>query len=57
MKEPLFWRWTMGCWHKPIWIGLPLLLIAVILVYVDLTCLILHLTLHWGEGKRAERCS
>lgn len=42
-RDPWFADWARWCWRKPVYIGLPLSLLALIVAVVDL----LYLVLYW----------
>lgn len=49
-RKPLYVSWFIWCWHRPIYIGLPLAEVFLALIYVDLICVI-----GWGLYRWAKR--
>ena len=48
-KYPFYVRWVEWCWHKPIFIGLPLTLLVIPLVGVEALLVIVVVLSHWGR--------
>lgn len=47
-----YWRFGGWCWRKPIWIGLPLYILAFLpLGSFDIGRLIFYILLYWGRHK------
>ena len=50
-KNPFYVRWVMWCWHKPIFIGLPLTLLAIPLMVGEALLAIMVVLSYWGRKQ------
>lgn len=50
-EYPFYVKWFIWCWHKPIYIGLPLMLFTIPLAIGELLLLFVIGLSHWG-GKQ-----
>ena len=48
---PFYVQWAVWCWRKPIWIGLPLMVVMPFLLVVDLIYLIAYGLVEWAKHK------
>ena len=48
---PYYIQWATWCWHKPIWIGLPLVLLTPLLMLVDLLWSPSILLVAWSKHR------
>lgn len=51
-RDPWFADWARWCWRRPVYIGLPLLLLAFVIAVADLLYLILYWwPAQWGKSS------
>ena len=48
-KKMLTERWLKWCWCKPVWMGLPLCLLVIPIIYADFLRLSWVAITHWGR--------
>ena len=49
IPEPLLTKWARWCWHKPPYIGLPLILGVFIIAIADPIYIIYLIIKYWGK--------
>lgn len=54
IKDPYYWKWIGWCWRRPIWIGLPLVVICVPVAAVDTAITLIKLVKDWGKPVNLE---
>ena len=42
-------QWAIWCWRRPIYIGIPLLFLSIVLMVVDAILGLWYLLTHWGK--------
>ena len=47
--DPIFTRWILWCWHRPIYVGIPLVVLAFPLILLDGCLTAGYLFIHWGK--------
>ena len=50
-KYPLYCRWAVWCWQKPIYIGLPLVSLILVIVWAELLLAGALALYMWGKHK------
>jgi len=50
---PYYAQWVVWCWRKPIYMGLPLVWLAVPLMVLDVLLAVAYVFLKWGGDKNA----
>lgn len=50
VSEPYYLQWVLWCWHKPIWIGLPLFPFLYVFLVIDVIIGLAWVITRWG-GK------
>ena len=53
--EPLYFKWARWCWHKPLYIGLPLILGVVVLAIADTIYAVYWVIRHWGKDENKKK--
>jgi hypothetical protein len=48
---PYYWQWGVWCWQKPIYIGLPLIPLSIVVMAVDALFALIWLFTHWGKKE------
>jgi len=46
---PYYVQWAVWCWRKPIYIGLPLIILSIPLALVDVVLSVLNVLIRWGK--------
>jgi hypothetical protein len=46
---PYFMRWVQWCWHRPVYLGLPLIPLFVCFMFIDFLLLIAYVIIFWGR--------
>ena len=52
-SAPYYVQWMVWCWQEPIYIGLPLVWLAVPLMVLDALLAVAYVFLKWGGDKNA----
>lgn len=48
---PYYVQWGVWCWHKPVWVGLPLIWLAIPLMPVDAIYGLVILLTAWAKHR------
>jgi len=46
---PIYIRWIEWCWHRPIYVGLPLVFMFIPIMCVEVAGLIVYALVKWGK--------
>lgn len=46
---PYYAQWAVWCWRKPIYIGMPLIWLAIPIMLIDFLLAIVYLFVNWGR--------